>query len=386
MDHIYLIIDKESKTKQKINYEYFKMINHHNKLYKKINLMDYKIINYNNKSYIVCKKNYKNTDKLFLVDNEFKEEIIYKNWFYMTNGYIAYQKDDKKFVYLHNFIMNILGNININKTIDHIDRIPTDNRKENLRSISQTEQSINQKKKIRKSTLPQSCNINVDDLPRGVWYRKKHKKNAENFVFEIKGSLNIYWQSCTDKTLSLKFKLEQTKKYIRYLIEKYPELKKYSIETNYTDEAITLIKSYNEILKLSGYDCVRDNFIKINEKNYLSENLNGLNEKEIELLNSLDPSNEEKIKNEFKKENKKSKNMMTKLPDNCGVTKEIIPKYCYYRKPYTNKKNIIQGDCFVIDKTHPKMNNKCWNTTSNKSVTTIEKFNQLLEKLKEIEH
>ncbi|QKF93922.1 putative endonuclease [Fadolivirus algeromassiliense] len=386
MNHINLTINKELLIRQKLNYEYLKMINNHNKFYKKISLVDYKIVNYNNKLYIVCKKNYKNNYKLFVVDDEFKEKIIYKNWFYIANGYIAHQKDDKKFVYLHKLIMDVSENKNVNKSIDHINRIPTDNRKENLRSINQTEQNINQGKKIRKSALPQSCNINVDDLPRGVWYRKKHKKYAEHFVFEIKGVLNIYWESCKDKTLSLKFKLEQTKKYIRYLIEKYPELKKYAIENNYTDEAINLIKSYNEILKLSGYECAKNNFIKINEKNYLIENLDGLTEKEIGLLNEFDPLNDEKIRNEFKQENKKFKNMTTKLPENCGVTKEMIPKYCYYRKPYTNKKNIIQGDCFVIDKRHPKMNNKSWNTTSNKSVTTIEKFNQLLEKLKEIEH
>jgi hypothetical protein len=61
----------------------------------------------------------------------------------------------------------------------------------------------------------------------------------------------------------------------------------------------------------------------------------------------------------------------------------MIPKYCYYRPLYVNK-NRTYGDAFVIDPTHPNTT-KCWTTSTSQKFTTLEKFQLLLNKIKEIE-
>ena len=140
-----------------------------------------------------------------------------------------------------------------------------------------------------------------------------------------------------------------------------------------------LIKSYNEILKLSKYDCVDDFLIQIDEKNYLTEDLANLNDKEKELLANYNPEKEDEIKNKLKLENKKSnRNFISRLPKDCHITKEMIPKYCYYKPSYGKA-----GDAFVIDKTHPKVT-KPWVTSCSVKYTTQEKFAFLLNKLREL--
>ena len=61
---------------------------------------------------------------------------------------------------LHQFILN--NNNNVNMVIDHINRNPLDNRKENLRIVSHSINSINAKARIESKTKI-----------RGVYYRKE---------------------------------------------------------------------------------------------------------------------------------------------------------------------------------------------------------------------
>ena len=59
-----------------------------------------------------------------------------------------------------------------------------------------------------------------------------------------------------------------------------------------------------------------------------------------------------------------------------------IPKYCYF-KPETEKR----GCKFVIDR-HPKLLEKeirTWSTTESKKISINDKFNLLLDKLKEFD-
>lgn len=67
------------------------------------------------------------------------------------------------------------------------------------------------------------------------------------------------------------------------------------------------------------------------------------------------------------------------LPEDCNIKPEDIPKYCYYVKATTSK-----GDAFCCSKLHPKQkeSGKDWTTTKSKKVTIIDKYEQLLEYLK----
>ena len=69
------------------------------------------------------------------------------------------------------------------------------------------------------------------------------------------------------------------------------------------------------------------------------------------------------------------------LPDDCEITIDQIPKYCYFR-PESDKR----GCKFVIDR-HPKLveqGQRQWATTESKRITLIEKFKLLNDKLSEL--
>jgi hypothetical protein len=91
---------------------------------------------------------------MFVFDYDKKIDVIQKSWHYMAEGnYISntYNTDEikSKQLYLHNFVMDKLTfeGKGTQHTIDHINRIGTDNRKVNLRNLeSQTAQNFNQKK------------------------------------------------------------------------------------------------------------------------------------------------------------------------------------------------------------------------------------------------
>lgn len=342
--------------------------------------LDYDIIKYKNNEYVVIKLNTKYIySSLCIIDFDDFDKIKNLKWD-LVNHYpgaelkIQGNKCYKSIatIYMHNFVMNrvTFEGYNCSIIVDHKNRIPTDNRKENLHLINQTEQNFNQGKKLRILELPKNSHIKVDDIPRGVSYINEFRNYGNGFEVYIK-SFNgntLKYYSSRDKSLSLRFKLEQVKKFLRYTKEKYPEeFARHHIETEYNDKEIELIDSYNEILKLSKFPDIDKHLIKYNIKNYLIEDLTNLTEEEINLLNSL----------QF--ENKTKKKLKTKLPDDCGITVDMIPKYCHYSKPRGNI-----GEYFVIDK-HPKLTARCWNTTSNKKVTIQEKFDQLLVKLKELE-
>ncbi|ARF11176.1 HNH endonuclease [Klosneuvirus KNV1] len=342
---------------------------------------EHEIINYNDKHYVVIKLKHLNKTKLTVIDFDDFDKIKYIKWCYMSNGYIftrVYINWKLEFpIYLHNLIMNQIKftSDKTGKSVDHINRIPLDNRKENLRLINQTDQNFNQNRKARTVRLPDNCNIKSIEIPRSVSYSKARGIGGEYFEVWLPNFNNqdLRWSSSRDKTLSLKFKLEQTKKYLRYLQNKYPEeINKRHIETEYNDNEIKVIESYNAIIKLSKfYDQTME--IKYNQINYLKEDLTNLTETEIKLLNNLNfdiTNNNRKIK--------------SKLPENCGITSDMIPKYCYYAPNKINKKNHVINEHFVIDK-HPKLEKRGWTTNCTTNYTINQKFEQLLNKLKEIE-
>ena len=69
------------------------------------------------------------------------------------------------------------------------------------------------------------------------------------------------------------------------------------------------------------------------------------------------------------------------LPDDCGITIDQIPKYCYFR-PESDKR----GCKFVIDR-HPKLVEqgiRQWATGESKKISILDKFKTLTDKLDEL--
>jgi hypothetical protein len=342
-------------------------------------MLDYVIVSYEGKDYGVC--HYVKNDgchKLFIVDEEDLNKILSTGYtWYDVNGYIGYtQMVNKKTYcyYLHNLIMDKEngGGKGQQFTIDHISRNKYDNRKDNLRLISQSSQNENQKPRKRTCVLPEKCGINVVDIPKCVYYCAPQSGHGEMFVAELKkNNARTQFKSSSANKFSLKDKLIEMKQMLYDIAETYPELMKdKSILENYSDEQIKLIKEYNEIIKLSEYEFVNNLLIEVPKKILLNFDINEAGEEMKKYLKSK--------KNTAIKTGRRHTN---NLPDNCRIIPDMIPKYCYYQQK-TGKR----GDAFVIDR-HPKLpdGKRQWRTSGSKKVSTMEKFKQLKKKLTEIE-
>jgi hypothetical protein len=327
--------------------------------------LDYDIIQYNNKNYIIGNVKYNTNDILFVLDDIKKDEFIQRNWHY-NNGYISttFNTDTRKELYLHNFVMDKLtfNGKGQYHTVDHINRVPRDNRIENLRVLSQSHQNINQSKRERKVVLPQDCGIEPNHIPKNIYYVKPRGNHGDRFNIEFKqnGEKIFNWFTTSSKTINLKIKLQHAILKLLELKDTNPEFDQY-IDTLDNIYIRNILKgSFNEILKLSKFD-----------KDIIQQNL-----VELEPIdNNVDiDENDKSIALDILETSFRS--VTSKLPPECSIKQEMIPKYCYY-SPETEKR----GSKFSIDK-HPsliKQNKRSWSTTGSKKITIEEKFNSLME-------
>jgi len=341
--------------------------------------INHEIIKYKDKQYVVCCVPFNEEYKMFVIDFDKKDSVINKAWHYMQDGsYISHthnHEDVAKQLYLHNFVMDKLtfNGKGQQHTIDHINRIGTDNRKCNLREVtSQTAQNFNQKQRERTTELPDDCGIELSQIPKNIYYGKPSGLHGDFFYIELI-SINALcidgkkynWKSTKSKSVSLKLKLQQTIDKLIELKNLHQELEPIINDSSTDIERNILINEYNDILRLSNYP---KHVIESNIKElFIISNIN-ITESTQELTDI------KLVKNAGKKTNN--------LPVDCGITMEQIPRYCYF-KPETDKR----GCKFVIDR-HPKLlenDIRTWSTTESKKISINEKFNLLLNKLKEFD-
>lgn len=300
----------------------------------------YKVIKYKDKEYIISLTN---KDEIFIFDKDKLNDLPVINY-YLHNTYIYYTLENNNKC-LHSLLMNYEFDGKL--YVDHISRITTDNRISNLRLISQIDQNKNQFKRRRNIILPENSNINVQDIPTFIWYIKENSNHSDRWAVEIKNK--YFWKTTSRKDLSTKCKFELAKKHLRNLINNKSDLFiGHCMNGELSDHGKKLEQEYIDILKIGGYDYDKNIILK----NYLQENIDNLNEKEILILGQFEKQNEEK-------QNK-------------------IPKYCYYIKKSDKK-----GDGFCVTRLHPKQKEfgKDWTTTKSKKISTKEKFKQFNEYL-----
>lgn len=338
---------------------------------KTINVINHKDVTYNNKKYTVCYCSHSDKgDILFIIDFDKKENIITKKWHYRPESkYISrtHIMDDgsSKQLYLHCYLMNVPFDNGHEISIDHINQIGRDNRLENLRELSQSHQNINRRKFIRKIELPEGCGINPQDIPTNIYYKKPEGLHGDRFYIEIKYSDPPFrYFSSSSKNIDLQTKLQQTILKLEQYKKENPEYTNILNEINNQQRRNDLRKSFNEILKLSGYpqDIIEKNLVELEE-----EKQNTVDDTSKNLAQQL-------VQDGFK-------SVTSNLPPNCGVTPDMIPKYCYY-KPASEKR----GDKFIIER-HPILvaqGKRQWATTESKSKTTKEKYDSMIEKLEEL--
>jgi hypothetical protein len=210
-------------------------------------------VSYYGKHYTIMKIKRNDTYVKALIDTEDIPKIKDFSWHYIATGYIGHtiEVDDKrKELYLHNFVMNLLDfpGKGAKESVDHINRNGLDNRKENLRIITQSAQNINQKQKERHIELPADSGININDIPKHVWYIKPNGAHGERFGIDLKTE-KIKWKTTSAKNVSLKDKLQSAKNQLQIYYQQFPYLNPSNEDKN--KEIEELSKSYEEIVKLA---------------------------------------------------------------------------------------------------------------------------------------
>lgn len=215
-------------------------------------LIDYKHVFYNNKEYTVATIQFKGEDMQFVIDKEDYEKIKDRAWHFTSNHYISTSitvESSRKQLYLHNLVMNRLDHPGKGATesVDHINRNGLDNRKENLRIVSQTQQNLNQSKKKRSVILPEKCPIKPEDIPTHIWYVRANGLHGDRFAIEFKTE-NLVWKSTSSKAVSIHEKLKQAKEKLKEFYTQYPHLNHDKPER--IQEELDLQISFEEIIKL----------------------------------------------------------------------------------------------------------------------------------------
>ena len=212
----------------------------------------YKDIELNGNKYTVLSILKKGEEYYSIIDFDDSEQVKKYSWHLTSDNYVGstvYRDKIKKELYLHNLIMNRLtfegkGQI---ETVDHINRNPLDNRKKNLRIVSQSEQCLNQKTKERRIIFPENFPIKANDIPKHIWYVKANGGHGDRFAIEFKTE-NLLWKGTSSKKIKIEDKLFEAKEKLKEYYTLFPYLNPENQDRK--KEIDNLQKEYEDIIAL----------------------------------------------------------------------------------------------------------------------------------------
>jgi hypothetical protein len=320
-------------------------------------------IRYKNKQYAVITIKYKENSLPTIVDWQDVNVIkkLDKVWKCNKHGFIScshtYNNETRE-VFLHEIVMALKRKedsmTRLDKPIIHINRIGLDNRRANLIYDEQKkDHNKNIKKKKRTITLPKESGVDPAEIPTYVWYMKPNKSHGERFMVHVG---DVKWKTTSSKKLSLRYKLEEAKKYLRELSKKRSDLfEEYSMNGDKTKVGNQLSNAYYAIIEKAGFDNVE----KKKPTNYTSKYLRPgkISRKEKMIL--------QKQELFTTSQNGGSRRVINKLGDQPELESNDLPEYG-------------NRGCYFIIKGHPKLGGKSWQTSSSKKVDTKQKFKNML--------
>lgn len=226
-------------------------------------IMERKEVSYNDKEYVVLRIG----ENLGVMDAEDQECLTqYPKWYKTKLKPFFHTKVGNTILGLQSVILEQTTS-ETKALVDFINDVQTDYRKENIRKITSSEKNYKRSNFSRSITLPENCGFTPEDIPRHISYVKESTKVGDKhgayFEIHIKGNKDFKFRTTKNKDLPLKDKLEQAKTKLKEIYNNEPELK-YAFSDSVIELRKELIKSYNEIIKLSGYhECyINSNLIK----------------------------------------------------------------------------------------------------------------------------
>lgn len=191
-------------------------------------------------------------------------------------------------IYIHETVMKIGQKKRKHRPIIHINNIHFDNRLENLQYDDHNKDyGKNTRKKKRLINLSRH-GINSKDLPTYMWYLNPDSSHGSRFMIDIPDEIS--WKSTASKQVSLRYKLEQSKKYLRFLQKIRPDIfNYYSMNGDLNQKGMKLYNEYRKIISFAGYDMPK---LNIQTSDFLKEDAADLTDQERYLLHSFNPKND----------------------------------------------------------------------------------------------
>jgi hypothetical protein len=246
-----------------------------------------KKVNFNDKYYGIMKVKYKNKEHPVIMDWQDAEKIRELNKKWTLNEYgsvICHHKIKDKMceLYLHEIIMNFKTGGAKHKIL-HINKLGIDNRRENLEyDTKQKEINKNLRKKERIIEFTKESGIKASNIPTYVWYLNPDKTHGERFMINIG---DYSWKTSSSSKLSLRYKLEEAKKYLRNLKQINPKLfEDYSMNGELNKEGKKQMLIFNKIIKEAGYTNIKNFELNNITDSFLKQKLNYLTPYEKSLL------------------------------------------------------------------------------------------------------
>jgi hypothetical protein len=254
-------------------------------------------VEYHKNRYTVAVIQHANNKIPILLDRNIYKIIkrLNKKWYINDKNHVYClhtQKDENTAypVYLHEVVVRFSPEINTNhinqKPIIHINNIHFDNRIENLQfDVPDKNYSKNTRKKSRIINLMQ-YGIDVNNLPTYMWYVKPDQSHGDRFTIEIPNGIS--WRTTASKKVSLRYKLEEAKKYLRIMKSERPDMfEEYSMNGDMSCTGLRLYREYNMMIGKAGFEIDKPIVDRTNQ--FLIKDISDLTNFEIYLLQIFDP-------------------------------------------------------------------------------------------------